>query len=120
MHVLQKPATPPTSGACAIAFGELAGHNGVLLPQKGGHLGSGDAVAEANGRISSGRLIFCHASTLCGPTKSGMRYPLFLRMRTAVISDIHGNLEALLPLVLESFAVMQLVYASRSIYYRFW
>ena len=24
-----------------------------------------------------------------------MRYPLFLRMRTAVISDIHGNLEAL-------------------------
>lgn len=95
MHVLQKPSTPPTPRAGAVAFGELAGHGRVLLPQKGGHLGSGDAVAEANGRIFVGSLIFSHASTLRGPARSGMRYPLFLRMRTAVISDIHGNLEAL-------------------------
>lgn len=95
MHVLQKPSTPPTPRAGAVAFGELAGHGRVLLPQKGGHLGSGDPVAEANDRIFAGSLIFSHASTLRGPTRSGMRYPLFLRMRTAVISDIHGNLEAL-------------------------
>ena len=95
MHVLKKPSTPPTPSAGAIAFGELACHGRVLLPQKGGHLGPGDAVAEANGGIFAGNLIFSHASTLRGPTRSGMRYPLFLRMRTAVISDIHGNLEAL-------------------------